>query len=102
MDGRFLRRVLEQRQGILRSGTLNNGDEGHISGLVAKSNSKSQCQQQRKSEHPEDNFGLALEFLHSHDYEVRKSRPAAIARHGRPSRRYRNFLSWAHDLSFTA
>ncbi len=52
---------------------LDNRDEGHISRLVAKSNSKPQGQQQGKPEDPEDNLRLALEFFHSHGYEVRKS-----------------------------
>ena len=70
-----------------------------LAGLLRKAMPNPRREQQRKDEHPEDDFRLAFEFQHASPEQMRVAGPAAVAARGgrghwRPTFELRSLRNW--------
>src|SRR5215471_18118156 len=70
--------MLNHRECVIGARRLHDRDGGYIRRLIAEGDAKAERQQNGKTEDPEHNFGLALEFEHASLEQMIESGPASV------------------------
>src|SRR5436190_4803641 len=100
--------IPNQRQGVLRLRSGDNGDGRLVRRLVTKRERQTQSQEQRKNEYPEDDFSFPRHFKHAGTEQVPEAGPAAVMRRCRRSRcRLERSFEWgllgdAHGSNYSS